>query len=327
MDYLCKNYNNDALIHYLINNTHIFILPSLNPDGFEKTDSDENWTPSRYNSNGIDLNRNFPDQYKPTLNISRKKREKEVNAIIDWSATHNVNMSISIHGGALVVNYPLDGPTSNIYSGSKHDEYFKYISKQYVENNRNFNSSFKDGITNGAQWYSLFGGMQDWQYIYTNSFEITLELSNEKIIDEVNLERYWLDNVNSLINSIKLLHIGLKGTVTDSNIKKLSLINNNNSSEIKVSSNGFFCIPLKPGNYVLKYHELTKTIIIKNNYTYTVTIHYMSKIFSIVETKIPGTQNLTTPSNHTIPTIPTNPTTPINPPPRRKKKRFFCTFL
>ena len=77
MDYLCKNYNNDALIHYLINNTHIFILPSLNPDGFEKTDSDENWTPSRYNSNGIDLNRNFPDQYKPTLNISRKKREKE----------------------------------------------------------------------------------------------------------------------------------------------------------------------------------------------------------------------------------------------------------
>ena len=53
----------------------------------------------------------------------------------------------------------------------------------------------------------------------------------------------------------------------------------------------------------------------------------MSKIFSIVETKIPGTQNLTTPSNHTIPTIPTNPTTPINPPPRRKKKRFFCKFL
>ena len=246
---------------------------------------------------------------------------------MDWSETHKVEMSLSIHGGALVVNYPLDGPTSNIYSGSKHDEYFKYISKQYVENNRNFNSPFKDGVTNGAQWYSLFGGMQDWQYIYKNSFEITLELSNEKLVNESDLQKYWNDNINSFINSIKLLHIGLKGIVTDteldSSIKKLTLINNNlnNSSDTEISSNGFFCIPLKPGNYILRYRDLTQGIIIKNNYTYRVTIDYTYKIFNIRATKIPGT-----PRTPSIPTTPSIPATPVAHQ-RKKKKKFLCALL
>ena len=34
---------------------------------------------------------------------------------------------------------------------------------------------FNDGITNGASWYIVDGGMQDWSYAYTSDMEITIE--------------------------------------------------------------------------------------------------------------------------------------------------------
>ena len=72
-------------------------------------------------------------------------------------------------------------------------------------------SSFPNGITNGAQWYTISGGMQDYNYRYTNCFEVTLEISCQKFPPENQLKLFWVQNKEPLIVFMQKVHMGIKG--------------------------------------------------------------------------------------------------------------------
>lgn len=88
-----------------MNNTRIHILPSLNPDGFEV--ASEGLCArglGRPNANNKDLNRSFPDFFRG----NHKPLEPETRAVQKWMDDIPFILSASLHGGALVANYPYE---------------------------------------------------------------------------------------------------------------------------------------------------------------------------------------------------------------------------
>ena len=60
----------------------------------------------RFAADGTDLNRNFPDQLGFAL--ESPTQAKETTAVISWLASVPFVLSANYHGGAFVVNTPLD---------------------------------------------------------------------------------------------------------------------------------------------------------------------------------------------------------------------------
>jgi hypothetical protein len=65
------------------------------------------------------------------------------------------------------------------------------------------NEMFPGGIVNGAAWYVVSGGMQDWNYLNSNCFEITLEVGCFKFPPASELPALWLDNREALLAYIE----------------------------------------------------------------------------------------------------------------------------
>jgi len=214
------------------------------------------WMVGRQNAKNVDLNRNFPDLDKYYYEYVAEKKNKfdhlieeaseEINqvhkdcqgkpfqpetlAVSKWITSIPFVLSANLHGGDLVVNYPFDDSNNHRtkYSPTPDDETFVDIALNFAHNHANLSSStkvkcdmvsddFKDGITNGAQWYTLCSGMQDFNYLSSNCFELTVELGCHKFPPGKELGQYWKDNVNAFYEFMWQTHIGVKGLVVDEN--------------------------------------------------------------------------------------------------------------
>ena len=76
-------------------------------------------------------------------------------------------------------------------------------------------SALAQGITNGAEWYVVKGGMQDFNYLFSNCMEITVELSCCKYPLEATLQGHWEDNREALLAYVEAVQTGLRGVVTE----------------------------------------------------------------------------------------------------------------
>ena len=171
-------------------------------------------------------NRNFPtwDDIEKTRDLLMEGVEQETRALMRLILDNNFVLSVNFHDGAVVANYPYDdsdGPP-NQPSPTPDDDVFIHLSRTYADSHKYMSQgiglcnkdNFTNGITNGADWYVIKGGMQDFNYVFSNTFEITVEMSCCKYPLQDSLPVEWENNKVSLVNYLLQVHIGIKGLVT-----------------------------------------------------------------------------------------------------------------
>ncbi|MCD4769948.1 MAG: hypothetical protein K8R35_07265, partial [Bacteroidales bacterium] len=210
-EYLLINSEDGGLVQQLVDSLQIWINPLANPDG-TYLGSDTIGSPTRYNSIGVDLNRNFPDPMNPNI-----VQTQETIEMINFMNGHNFVISANFHSGAEVVNYPWDRWYSVFHAD---DTWFEKISRDYADTVQHYSGTGyltdeNNGITRGAAWYVIFGGRQDYVTYEKQGREVTIELDDIKETAGAQLPLLWEYNYRSLLRYLENAFYGIHGRVVD----------------------------------------------------------------------------------------------------------------
>lgn len=248
----------------------------------------DDWNIGRNNAQNIDLNRNFPDLTSIVYRRRRNKRYRtdhvpipdfywfgkvapETYAVMKWIRSIPFVLSANFHAGDLVVSYPYDlskHPLEhNMFSPTPDDKVFRFLSKIYATSHERMSNEnaqcgstqkhSQKGTINGAQWSSFTGGMQDFNYLHTNCFEVTVSLGCDKIPPEEDLFNSWHENTEALVAFIEAAHRGIKGLVKDeegNGIKGARVSVRGIRHDVTTAEDGDYWRLLTPGIHIVSAH-------------------------------------------------------------------------
>ncbi|MDR0295035.1 MAG: carboxypeptidase regulatory-like domain-containing protein [Prevotellaceae bacterium] len=269
--YLLTEYGKDSRITELLDSVSIFIAPNTNPDGTYYGGNSTVFSAIRNNANGVDLNRNFPDPWVgPNPN---GPTQQETTVMMNYAGTKNFILGANYHGGAEVANYPWDGWRTTLKIHPDND-WFIQICQQYVALAKAngpsgyFTSVTSSGVTNGGDWYVIDGGRQDYMGYWHNCKEITLEISNTKMVQSDQLPNYWEYNHAAMLSFIENVYYGVRGKVTNSQGDPLpatiTVGHDADNSHVKTNPQyGNYYRMLSPGTYTFNFESygyVTQTI-------------------------------------------------------------------
>ncbi|XP_038584222.1 probable carboxypeptidase X1 [Micropterus salmoides] len=257
---------------------------------YEKGSELAGWADGRYSYEGIDLNHNFPDlnnimwdaqetaadkskvsnHYIPIPEYYTKEDAMvapETRAVISWMQDIPFVLSANLHGGELVVTYPYDctrdwAPQEDTPTAD--NAFFRWLATVYASTNlvmanpdrrichyEDFQSH--NNIINGGAWHTVPGSMNDFSYLHTNCFEVTVELSCDKFPHASELPIEWENNKESLLVYMEQVHRGIKGVIRDKLTKQgiadAIIKVEDHEHDIRSASGGDYWRLLNPGEY------------------------------------------------------------------------------
>mgnify|MGYP006277747331 CR=1 FL=1 len=260
IDHLLTSYGNDQRITNMIDRLDIWINPLANPDGTYAGGNGTVYGSTRFNANGVDLNRNFPDP-EDGPHPDGHSWQPETIVFMDLAEERRFTLSCNIHTGAEVCNYPWD-TWLQLHAD---DNWWYYVCREYADTVHQYAPSWylddlNNGVTNGYAWYSISGGRQDYMNYFHQCREFTLEISSDFIPPASALPDYWEYNYRSLLNYMEQTLFGIHGTVTDSisgqPVKAMVAIPGHDADSSHVYSNpgsGHYARPVYAGAWDLQF--------------------------------------------------------------------------
>jgi len=177
MYYLCENYSTDSMIKSLVDQTQLYFIPCVNPDGYiyNQTTNPQGggmWRKNRrINGNGtfgIDLNRNYgynwgyddtgssPQNNSDTYRGTSPFSEPETRAVRSFCLQHQFRIAINNHTYGNLLVYPW-GYEASLYTPDSAN--FVHMAKLMTEENH-----YLFGTGDQTVGYVTNGDSDDWMY-------------------------------------------------------------------------------------------------------------------------------------------------------------------
>nr|XP_023686791.1 inactive carboxypeptidase-like protein X2 isoform X2 [Paramormyrops kingsleyae] len=242
MQFMCQEYlAGNPRIRHLVEETRIHLLPSVNPDGYEKAfevgSELGGWSLGRWSEDGLDIHHNFPDLNSILWEAEARKltSRRVLNhhiPIPDWYLAKNATVAVetraliawmekipfvlggNLQGGELVVSYPYDRTRfrskTREATPTPDDLVFRWLAFSYASTHRLMTDASRrvchtvdfakeDGTVNGASWHTAAGSMNDFSYLHTNCFEMSMFVGCDKFPHKSELPDEWENNRESLL--------------------------------------------------------------------------------------------------------------------------------
>lgn len=296
IDHLLCSYQSDERITEMIDNMEIWINPLANPDGTYTNNNETVFGATRYNSEGYDLNRNYPDPIIGNVPVNQRPMQTETEFFVALAEANDFVLSANFHGGTEVLNYPWDTQAER----HADDVWWECISLEYVEKVKEVAPStyfdgFGDGVTNGYDWYHVDGARQDFMTYFHHGREITIELSDQKLLNASQLGNHWEYNKESLLDFMERALQGFQGVVTDAvtgePIDDARIFIRNHdffNSDVYSNPQGYYSRPIEVGTYDLVFSapdylnvEFNGLAITKKHQKFQLDVSLMPEITSI----------------------------------------------
>ncbi|XP_044044485.1 carboxypeptidase B2 [Siniperca chuatsi] len=192
VQYSLSSYRQNQDITHILDNMDVYVLPVMNPDGYEYTwTTNRMWRKNRSVSKsssciGVDLNRNFDANWctegassEPCTEIycgAFPESEPESQAVANFLRSHkdSVQLYLSIHSYSQMLLFPYSCSLDEV---ENHKDLLEMVQEAAQKIRRHYRNTYKYGA-GGKTIYLAPGGSDDWAYNLGIKYSFTFELQD-----------------------------------------------------------------------------------------------------------------------------------------------------